>query len=368
MKNLVEILSGEHGNVKLLLNEPERKKLAQMRSFLSAEDEIYAQIGHYDLAEVSEDKIEGLLDLTFDKDQIALPDDVEDLLEDLRRDVGTDKEVASEKGGVFTCCKSSQFYPAAMAATLFFTLFSSTYFMANTGHGTSDEQVAIALLDTSKIDIDVPELPMITSASVPPASSATNPDQTLSSEDAQTTALAPPSSSTWPYMLAYDHVPASDGSKFVDATSINQLPTTLTAILLEGSWQSEFSTDMDPEDLSQKLIDTLQMSIGGQVVSHVTQGENLNIIARTGDIEIHVFRFVLTERGDSVYKLAMQTDIDPKIQNLITKILEGNNKIDTTSMNLNDTLLGVATKSGDIYSISELIYDRPKYEMIRYSN
>ena len=99
MNNLVEILSGKHGNVTRIMNQKEREKLARMRDFLCAEEEVYEKLDHYDIASMSDTELEGLLDLSFGDDPIELPDDVEDLLEDLRRDIGEDEDIPPHSGG-----------------------------------------------------------------------------------------------------------------------------------------------------------------------------------------------------------------------------------------------------------------------------
>lgn len=85
MKNLSDMLAGEHGDVDVIMTEENRLKLARMRAFLRDEEERYAEIDPYDIAQLVEDRVEELRSLSFgDEGAERLPDDILASIEELR--------------------------------------------------------------------------------------------------------------------------------------------------------------------------------------------------------------------------------------------------------------------------------------------
>jgi transposase-like protein len=113
----------------------------------------------------------------------------------------------------------------------------------------------------------------------------------------------------------------------------------------------------------------LQQILGESVMTRgVTEGDSENIIFQVDGLELHIFNFTLSE-GDSVYTIARETEVDPNIYSLIKRALEEGAQVDTTTMALNDRIVGIASRQGDQYALSELVYDRARSsDMLVYSN
>lgn len=388
MNNLVEILSGKHGNVTLMMNASERKKLARMRDFLCAEDEVYEKLDHYDIASMTDAELDGLLDLSFDADQIALPDDVEALLEDLRRDIG-EEEIPTAKGGDHVSFWGrGQRY--AIAASIFVALFVPAYL------ATSSNGHIAAMSDTSpKIEVSgIGSEDALDTVMLSPTEPQVSLPHGLDIRDSAAGLSFGSLSSVVPTsdLMAASVIPdtefaiASSMTGFLPALQdvwvaevSNQdrsfLPYTASASVAEllqastGGWTLSEGRGVNTEQFAEQVISAIELESGEDIATRATvEGNNRNIIVQLDGQELHIFNLTLTE-GESVYTVAQEAEVDPNVFRLINRALEEGPQIDTTTMALNDRIVGIASRQGDHYVLADLFYDRARSsDMLVYSN
>lgn len=391
MNNLVEILSGKHGNVTLMMNASERKKLARMRDFLSAEEEVYEKLDHYDIANMTDAELDGLLALSFDVDQIELPDDVEDLLDNLRRDIGEEEDPSLKGGGPGAFIGQCQRY--GIAASLFVAVFASGYLLTSSDGNVSDlsyspppvEVGGFAPNDGSGAAMPNPSetpfsFPDTWNAPVSAAGlSFGSLSNTVVVSDATTASLAPNMGDVLISMIGA--LPEQFG---IETAALPDQAAVFSADNISSSVQAQIQEDIetvgagwtlaegrgfDAEQFTGRVLSNLQQSLGEDLMTRgVIEGDSGNLIVQVDGLELHIFNFTLSE-GESVYTIARETEVDPNIYSLIKRALEDGALVDTTTMALNDRIVGIASRQGDQYALSELVYDRARSSnMLVYSN
>lgn len=390
MNNLVEELSNKNGTVTQIMKPKEREKLARMRDFLCAEEEVYEKLDHYDIASMSDTELEGLLDLSFGDDPIELPDDVEDLLDDLRRDIGEEEDIPPHSGGTVSFFKKCQTF--GTAASLFLALFFSGYvFMApedlDASIGSALQSVGsgelVAIDDITTVD---PRNSAILATNLGSNSVLTAGLTFPSSVGAEyelgaTVAVETPLLTASLDPLIYDEgifsgpTEGTAGAQSVagisvfgtvqsDPEQIYQIPQSYA-----GGWIGSVDSGLVTNDFSEQTVTRLQEALGGEIMaSGVSGSDSRNVVVQVDGVELHIFSFTLSE-GESVYTISRDTQVNPNIFSLINRALEENALINTATMGLNDRIVGIAARQGNQYALSELVYERARSsDALVYSN
>lgn len=390
MNNFVEIFSGKHENVTLMMNASERRKLARMRDFLCAEEEIYEKLDHYDIANMTDAELDGLLELSFDAGQIALPDDVEALLDDLRRDVGEEGTKTPSEGGHISFFGHCKRYSAAAAVFSAFSALSVTAYLATSSKLHISEISVISpwleesspgtddMLDTAAVSLSETRLSLPRSFDTLDSAGGLpfgNLSIGVHTSDLVTASVMPDGAASIASMTGF--LPAPQGA--LATVGYNQdgglRPSTVSASIGEhfqagtGGWVLSQRSGIATERFADQVISALEREFGEDIAARaIIEGNNRSVVVPLDGQELYIFNLTLAE-GESVYTTAQEAEIHPNVFRLINRALEEGAQVDTTTMALNDRVVGIASRQGDDYELAELYYDRARSsDVLVYSN
>ncbi len=362
MKNLSDLLAGEHGDVDVIMTEEYRLKLARMRAFLMDEEERYQEIDPYDIAHLSSESIGEMRRISFGEEGAdSLPDDILEAIEALNSDESCQQPKAPANANRRPHV-SWRTGVGMVACLLIAIVVSGVWPGGSSGVG-----------ETTALPIDKRD---ITLGGLENGSGGL--EGKVVHEPINYAQLEAPRTATFPGAVASETGGLPVGDLETRQGDIERLAATSANLAFaqqrlafpgrdRGTWVSTagdtrvrsllatISANYDSQDMAKLLQDQFGTDV---IVNKTRSPSGMSIVVKDGEVEVHFFRIIVTDETPNPASAADSVSLSPNVFAVLQAALAEGTSVDPTRMRVNDEIVGMVARGEAGYVAPEITFAR----------